>query len=29
MLTGERVTGPRWVRQRHGFDSLPPLELRL
>lgn len=23
LLTGERVTGPRWVRERHGFDSLP------
>jgi alpha-D-xyloside xylohydrolase len=24
-LTGERVAGPRWVRERHGFDSLPLL----
>jgi alpha-D-xyloside xylohydrolase len=23
LLTGEQVTGPRWVRERHGFDSLP------
>ncbi|MFS0704054.1 alpha-xylosidase [Cellulomonas sp. 179-A 9B4 NHS] len=23
LLTGERVTGPRWVRERHGFASLP------
>jgi len=23
LLTGERVTGPRWVRERHGFDSVP------
>lgn len=22
-LTGEQVTGPRWVRERHGFDSVP------
>ncbi|HYN97598.1 MAG TPA: alpha-xylosidase [Pilimelia sp.] len=25
LLTGERVTGPRWVRERHGFDSVPLL----
>lgn len=23
LLTGEQVTGPRWVRERHGFDSVP------
>lgn len=23
LLSGEQVTGPRWVRERHGFDSLP------
>jgi alpha-D-xyloside xylohydrolase len=23
LLTGERVTGPAWRRERHGFDSLP------
>ncbi|GCE77281.1 alpha-xylosidase [Cellulomonas biazotea] len=23
LLTGERVAGPRWVREQHGFDSLP------
>jgi alpha-D-xyloside xylohydrolase len=23
LLTGETVTGPRWVREQHGFDSLP------
>ncbi|QGQ19989.1 alpha-xylosidase [Cellulomonas sp. JZ18] len=23
LLTGGQVTGPRWVRERHGFDSLP------
>ncbi|MFV2120597.1 alpha-xylosidase [Streptomyces sp. Act-28] len=23
LLTGERVTGPGWRRERHGFDSLP------
>jgi alpha-D-xyloside xylohydrolase len=22
-LTGQRVSGPRWVRERHGFDSVP------
>lgn len=22
-LTGEQVVGPRWVRERHGFDSVP------
>ncbi|OLF12186.1 alpha-xylosidase [Actinophytocola xinjiangensis] len=22
-VTGERVSGPRWVRERHGFDSVP------
>jgi len=25
LLTGERVSGPRWVRERHGFDSVPLL----
>jgi alpha-D-xyloside xylohydrolase len=25
LLTGEKVTGPRWVHQQHGFDSLPLL----
>jgi len=25
LLTGEQVTGPQWVRERHGFDSLPLL----
>ncbi|MGW6131768.1 alpha-xylosidase [Cellulomonas sp. NPDC055163] len=25
LLTGETVTGPRWVRERHGYDSLPLL----
>ncbi|MFI2753555.1 alpha-xylosidase [Cellulomonas sp. P22] len=25
LLTGEKVTGPRWVRESHGFDSLPLL----
>ncbi|HEX2316913.1 MAG TPA: alpha-xylosidase, partial [Thermomonospora sp.] len=25
LLTGETVEGPRWVRERHGFDSLPLL----
>jgi alpha-D-xyloside xylohydrolase len=25
LLTGEVVRGPRWVRERHGFDSLPLL----
>jgi alpha-D-xyloside xylohydrolase len=25
LLTGAKVTGPRWVRERHGFDSLPLL----
>ncbi|AXK35770.1 alpha-xylosidase [Streptomyces armeniacus] len=25
VLTGERVTGPGWRRERHGFDSLPLL----
>ena len=25
LLTGERVAGPRWVRERHGFDSVPLL----
>ncbi|GAB2617229.1 alpha-xylosidase [Streptomyces capparidis] len=25
VLTGERVTGPRWVRETHGFSSLPLL----
>ncbi|HEU5472253.1 MAG TPA: alpha-xylosidase [Actinophytocola sp.] len=24
-LTGEQVQGPRWVRERHGFDSVPLL----
>jgi alpha-D-xyloside xylohydrolase len=24
-LTGETITGPRWVRERHGFDSVPLL----
>ena len=24
-LTGERVTGPRWVTERHGYDSVPLL----
>ncbi|WP_446215681.1 alpha-xylosidase [Micromonospora sp. IBHARD004] len=24
-LTGEQVAGPRWVRERHGFDSVPLL----
>jgi alpha-D-xyloside xylohydrolase len=24
-ITGEQVTGPRWVTQRHGFDSVPLL----
>ncbi|UZN04471.1 alpha-xylosidase [Cellulomonas sp. S1-8] len=23
LLSGEQVTGPRWVRERHGFDSVP------
>ncbi|GAA2224991.1 hypothetical protein [Streptomyces indiaensis] len=23
LLTGETVTGPRWVRERHGFLSAP------
>ena len=23
LLTGRQVTGPRWVRERHGFDTLP------
>ncbi|WP_315097800.1 alpha-xylosidase, partial [uncultured Cellulomonas sp.] len=23
LLTGDRVTGPRWVRERHGYASLP------
>lgn len=23
LLTGEQVTGPRWVRETHGFDSVP------
>ncbi|MDM7830911.1 alpha-xylosidase [Cellulomonas edaphi] len=23
LLTGDVVTGPRWVHERHGFDSLP------
>ncbi|GAB3443372.1 alpha-xylosidase [Actinophytocola sediminis] len=22
-LTGQQVSGPRWVRERHGFDSVP------
>jgi alpha-D-xyloside xylohydrolase len=25
LLTGETVDGPRWVKERHGFDSLPLL----
>jgi alpha-D-xyloside xylohydrolase len=25
ILTGARVTGPRWVREQHGFDTLPLL----
>jgi alpha-D-xyloside xylohydrolase len=25
LLTGETVDGPRWIRERHGFDSLPLL----
>ncbi|RZQ61478.1 alpha-xylosidase [Amycolatopsis suaedae] len=25
VLTGARVSGPRWVRERHGFDSVPLL----
>jgi alpha-D-xyloside xylohydrolase len=25
LLTDETLTGPRWVRQRHGFDTLPLL----
>jgi len=25
LLTGQEVAGPRWVHQRHGFDSLPLL----
>jgi alpha-D-xyloside xylohydrolase len=25
LLTGEKVAGPRWVHQQHGFDSLPLL----
>ncbi|PJI93405.1 alpha-xylosidase [Luteimicrobium subarcticum] len=25
LLSGETLTGPRWVEQRHGFDSLPVL----
>jgi alpha-D-xyloside xylohydrolase len=25
LLTGERVAGPRWVTEQHGFDSLPLL----
>jgi alpha-D-xyloside xylohydrolase len=25
LLTGERITGPGWRRERHGFDSLPLL----
>ena len=25
LLTGEVLQGPRWVRERHGFDSLPLL----
>lgn len=24
-LTGQRIEGPRWVRERHGFDSVPLL----
>ena len=23
LLTGEQVTGPRWVHEVHGFDSVP------
>lgn len=23
LLTGEQVTGPRWVHEQHGFDSVP------
>ncbi|MET9697273.1 alpha-xylosidase [Streptomyces sp. NPDC006529] len=25
VLTGDRITGPRWVRERHGFHTLPLL----
>ncbi|MET8545342.1 alpha-xylosidase [Kitasatospora sp. NPDC004799] len=25
LLTGDQVTGPRWVRERHGFHTLPLL----
>jgi alpha-D-xyloside xylohydrolase len=25
LLTGETIDGPRWVKERHGFDSLPLL----
>ncbi|MDX3388027.1 alpha-xylosidase [Streptomyces niveiscabiei] len=25
LLTGENITGPRWVDEQHGFDSLPLL----
>jgi alpha-D-xyloside xylohydrolase len=25
LLSGERLTGPHWVHERHGFDSLPLL----
>ncbi|MFF4339106.1 alpha-xylosidase [Kitasatospora sp. NPDC001540] len=25
LLTGDRVTGPRWVREQHGFHTLPLL----
>jgi alpha-D-xyloside xylohydrolase len=25
LRTGERVSGPRWVRERHGFDTVPLL----
>jgi alpha-D-xyloside xylohydrolase len=25
LLSGGKVTGPRWVRQQHGYDSLPVL----
>jgi len=25
LLTGETVDGPRWVKERHGFDSVPLL----
>ncbi|GAA1968036.1 alpha-xylosidase [Catenulispora subtropica] len=25
LLTGEKTTGPRWVTEQHGFDSLPLL----